>query len=239
MIDPGTSAGLANIAARERDVRNAYQPGFVPETNDVARAPRVVATQDPLSVAAPQGTYFLTKDAAGRIAFSRDGGFVLIDGELRASDGSSVLGFALGHRGALGPLQVDPYDRALGRMNGARIEADGSVSYERTTIDPRSGERRSDRIVAGKLALARFPAGTQPVRLDGVRVVPPAGVKARVGAPGEGDFAALVPHARDLGGIDVVAGLQKVKEAYESFDALRAAHHARGTVEKAAMDLVK
>jgi hypothetical protein len=33
--------------------------------------------------------------------------------------------------------------------------------------------------------------------------------------------------------------LQKVKEAYESFDALRAAHHARGTVEKAALDLVK
>jgi len=239
VIDPGTSASLANIAARERDVRNAYQPGFVPESCDVARPARVVAAQDPLSVAAPQGTYFLTRDGAGRIAFSRDGGFAFVDGELRAPDGGAVLGFALGQRDSLVPLQLDPYDRALGRSKGVRIEADGSVGYERTTIDPRNGERRSERIVVGRLALARFPAGTQPVRLDGVRVVPPGGVKARVGAPGEGDFAALVPHARDLGGVDIVAGLEKLKDAYESFDALRAAHHARGTAEKAALDLVK
>ena len=239
MIDSGTSASLANIVARERDVRNAYQPGFVPESNDVARAPRVVATQDPLSVAAPQGTYFLTKDADGRVAFSRDGGFAFVDGELRAPDGHTVLGLAVGQRDSLVPLQVNPYDRALGRMNGARVAADGSVSYERTTIDPRNGERRSERIVVGKLALARFPAGTQPVRLDGVRVVPPVGVKARVGVPGEGDFAALIPHARDLGGGDIVAGLEKLKDAYESFDALRVAHRARGIAEKAALDLVK
>ena len=103
----------------------------------------------------------------------------------------------------------------------------------------KNGERRSERIVIGKLALARFPAGTQPVRLDGVRVVPPEGVKARVGVPGEGDFAVLVPHARDLGGVDIVAGLEKLKDAYESFDALRVAHHARGSAEKAALDLVK
>lgn len=239
MIDAGTSAGLANIAARERDVRNAYQPGFVPEANDVARAPRAIATQDPLSVVAPQGAYFLTKDAAGRIAFSRDGTFALVDGELRAPDGRPVLGFSLGNRTALAPLHVDPYDRALGRVAGARIDADGSLAYERTSIDPRNGERRAERIVVGKIAVARFPAGTQPVRLDAVHVVPPQGIKARVGAPGEGDFASLVPHARDLGGVDIVAGLEKMKEAYESLDVLSAAHHAHGSTEKVALDLVK
>jgi hypothetical protein len=93
--------------------------------------------------------------------------------------------------------------------------------------------------VVGRVALARFPAGTQPVRVDAVHVAAPAGVRAQVGVPGDGYFAPLVPHARDLGGVDIVAGLEKMREAYEAFDALRAAHQARGTLEKSALDLVK
>jgi hypothetical protein len=119
MIDAATSADLARIAARERDVVNAFEPGFVPEASDVAHPSRPVPTADPLSAAAPQGTYFLTANGAGPPAFSRDGTFRIVDGELQAA-GNPVLGFALGERTTLAHLRVDPYDRARTRFGGRR-----------------------------------------------------------------------------------------------------------------------
>ena len=67
----------------------------------------------------------------------------------------------------------------------------------------------------------------------------PAGIAPHVGVPADAAFAALTTHARDLGRLDVVAGIEKLNEAYRAFDALRAANHARGTVEKTTMDLLK
>ncbi len=239
MIDRSTSAALEKIASRERDVVHAYEPGFVPESSDVARPTRPVATSDPLSVVAPQGAFFLGADEAGNVGFLRDGACTIAGGEIRGGDGRPALGFALGNRSALVPLRIDPYDAALGRVSDARIESDGTFGYTRTAIDPRSGARRSERVVVGRLAVARLPAGTQPVRVDAVHVMPPSGVKAQIGVPADGTFAALVPHARDLGAVDIVAGLAKMQEAYQSYDAMRAAHHARGSLDKTVMDLLK
>jgi len=239
VIDRSTSAALEKIASRERDVAHAYEPGFVPESSDVARPTHPIATSDPLSVVAPQGAYFLGADESGNVAFSRDGAFTIAGGEVRGGDGRAALGFTLGNRSALVPLRIDPYDRALGGARSASIDAGGTFGYVRTSVDPRSGERRVERVTVGKVAVARFPAGTQPVRIDAVHVAPPPGVKAQIGVPADGSFSALVPHARDVGGIDVIAGLEKMKEAYDSLDVLRAAHHARGALEKAALDLVK
>jgi flagellar basal body rod protein FlgG len=239
VIDRSTSASLEKIASRERDTMHAYEPGFVPESSDVARPSRPVPVADALSVAAPQGAYFLGVDANGKIAFSRDGAFAIAGGELRAPGGRPVLGFALGDRRSLAPLRIDPYDSALGRVSDARVDADGTFGYTRTSIDPRSAGRRSERIIVGRVAIARFPAGTQPVRVDSVHVTAPAGVGAQIGVPADGSFAALAPHSRDLGSVDLVASLERMKEAYDSFEAQRAAHHARGEVEKTTMDLVK
>ena len=119
MIDAATMAGLARIAARERDVAHAYEPGFVSESDDVATAPRAIRSADPLSVAAPPGAYFVTPGSAGAVRFTRDGTFGVVDGLLCGADGRPVLGFALGNRGTLAPLRVDAYDRALGRASGA------------------------------------------------------------------------------------------------------------------------
>jgi hypothetical protein len=239
MIDATTNAGLAKIAARERDILHAYEPGFVPEASDVATPARTIRSSDPLSVAAPAGTYFLSATAGGPVRFSRDGSFGIVDGVLSGADGAPVLGLVAERPGALEPLRVDAYDRALGRASGARIDADGMFSYLRTAVDPRTGESRSERIAVGKLALARLPAGTQPLRLDATHVGCPSGVKAHVGLPGDGSFASIVPSARDLGGVDIVAGLEKVRDAYDAFAATRAARHAHGSNEKTTMDLVK
>jgi len=239
MIERGTSASFEKIASRERDVAHAYEPGFVPESSDVARPSQPIATADPLCVAAPPGAFFLGTDERGSVAFTRDGAYAIVDGDVRGPGGRPALGFALGNRSALTPLRIDPYDVALGRVSDARIESDGTLGYTRTSIDPRTGARRDERVVVGRLAVARFPAGTQPLRVDATHVVPPPGVKAQIGVPADGTFAAIVPHARDLGTVDLIAGLEKMKEAYESYDALRAAHHAHGSLEKSAMDLVK
>lgn len=239
MIDPAVSAGLGRIAERERDVMHAFEPGFEPERGDVVRAPQIVPSADPLGVAIPQGAYVVTPDPAERLTYSRDGAFALERGELRASDGRPVLGFVGSDRTKLMPLRADPYDVALGRVRDARVEPDGTFAYERTTVDPRTGERRTERVAVGRVALGRFPAGSQPERLDGNHVAPPHGVRPHLGMPGDGSFAPLATFSRDLGRVDIVAGLDRLREAYVCFEALRAVNHTRGAVEKTTMDLVK
>ena len=239
MIDPATASALERIETRNQDVRNAYAAGFVPLLNDTSSAPRVVPTADPLGVALPEGTYVLTPDGAGRIGYSRDGAFHVTNGEVRAADERPILGFAGGDRKSLTALRVDPYDAALGNVVDLRVEADGSVAYTRSSVDPRTGERRAERVALGRVALARFPAGTEPERADATHVRPPLGVQPQLGVPSDGSFPALRTHARDLGRVDLLAGLEKMKEAYDNYEALRAAHHGRGQTEKIAMDLVK
>ena len=239
MIDPALSNALDRIAMREADVRGSYRPGFSPAANDVARPSSARPNRDPLSVALPEGSYVVTPDTQGRLTYSRDGSFELHDGELRGPSGRPVLGFALGNRSSLVALRVDPYDTALGRVANPRVEADGTVSYERSAVDPRSGERRSERVAIGRLALARFPAGTQTERVDASHVVPPQGVGPQLGVPADESFGSLATGSRDTGRVDIIAALEKMKEAYVNFEALRAAHHGRGETEKTIMDLVK
>jgi hypothetical protein len=241
VIDPNVAGAFARIAARQRDVMHAFEPGFEPENADVAARSGVQPSADPLSAAAPDGTYFAAAaGGAGEVSFSRAGAFALVDGELRfAGDGRAVLGFAFDRGSALVPLRVDPYDAALGRVSNAHVEADGTFAYTRTTIDPRGGERRTERVNVGRVALARFPAGTQPERLDATHVRAPRGIAPQIGRPGDGPFGALAVHARDLGRVDVIAGLERMREAYDDLDAIRASSRAHGSIERTTMDLLK
>jgi hypothetical protein len=239
MISAATSDALERIATRASDVLSAYTSGFEPQRSDAASdAVHYERSLDPLSVVAPERNYFLV-ERGGATRFTRDGTFTFADGTLRTRDGAAVLGLVQDEGGAPRPLEIDPIDRALGRAGAERVEADGSVSYARTTIDPRSGERRVERVTVGRVALARFPAGTQALRVDGTHVDAPRGVAPLVGAPSDGNFGPLRTCARDAGRLDLLAGLQRLQEAYLSFEALRAAQHARGGLERTTLDLVK
>jgi hypothetical protein len=239
MISAATSDALERIASRASDALSAYTSGFEPLRADAAaNAPNPEKSLDPLSVVAPERSYFLV-EREGATRYTRDGAFTFEDGTLRGRDGAAVLGASPGERGALHPLALDPIDRALGRISDERVESDGAVSYARTTIDPRSGERRVERAAVGRVALARFPAGSQPVRLDATHLDAPRGVVPLVGNPSDGSFAPLRTYARDVGRIDLLEGLQRLQEAYLSFEALRAAQQARGGLDRTTLDLVK
>lgn len=238
MIDPATADAFDRIASRADDVRNAYRPGYTPKNFDVATTPRGVSNADPLGVATPDDAYLVVGENDGP-AYTRDGGLHVENGELRSIDGKPVLGFGLADHTRLVPMRVDPYDAALGRARGTRVDADGSVSYERETVEPRSGSRRTERVTIGRLALARFPAATPLVRIDGDRVRPGSGAAASYGVPGDGAFGALTTHRRDLGRVDMMVGLEKLKEAYDQYEAIRSAHHGKSSAEKTTMDLVK
>jgi hypothetical protein len=237
MISEGSAAALQRIAQRADDLRHVYQPGFEPSDARAPRSNSTARTMDPLSTGAPQGFWFAVAGADG-VRYARDGAFALVDGTLRARDGVAVLGFAPGST-SLGALRVDPVDAALGRVADARIDADGTLSYERAALDPRSGRRRTERVEAGRLALARFPAGTEPVRSDATHVAAPPGVSAQYGRPGDADFPALRPFARDLGGIDPQSAVRRLQEAYLSFEALQAAERQKRGFDRVAGDLLK
>lgn len=241
MDGPSPVDAFERIAARSEDLRDAFRPGGVPLHADVAASPRVLGSSDPLSVTLPSGAWLVTADADGARAYTRDGALTLADGVLRTRDGAAVMGYANGDaRGGLATaLQLPAADRALGRCDEAAIEADGSVVYRRIAIDPRSGERTLERRTIGRLALARFPAGTEPVRLDGGHVAAPHGIAPHLGTAGDGSFGALTTASREAGSVDIAAGVERLNEAYRQFEALGAAFRSRASVQKTTLDLVK
>jgi hypothetical protein len=237
MLGSASLDALQRIADRANDVLAAYTPGAFPLRSDVAAPGRPLAVDDPLSVAAAPGTWFVTTDARGERAYTRAGTFHAgDDGTLRAADGAQVLG---ANGGIVAPLKLPEPDFSLGRCAGLRIDGDGTLSYERASIDPRNRERRVERIVAGRVALARFPAGSAPQRVDATHFNAPAGVTPYVGFPAQDGFAPLAPAMRDTGSIDIDAGLQRLTDAYVAFSALQTVHRAQVAGDRVVTDLVK
>jgi hypothetical protein len=239
MIDPTSAAALREIAQRYDDVLHAYDPAFRP--HDAAIALRagapLVPDAGPLSVAPPRGAYVLVR-RQGHDALTQAGDFRFVDGELQTRDGASVLGFS-GTERTPRPLRADAIEVALRRVGDPRIDRSGAVTCALSSVDPVSGRTRTRRVTLGRIALAALPAGTQPARVDGAYVRPPAGTNARVGVAGAGGFGEFATHVRQLSAIDLSAGLDRLREAYARFDALEAAHRSNETAEKTAMDLLK
>lgn len=179
------SAALDRITERAADVRRAYTPGAIPEHDDVATpATFFDFTLDPLAVAAPEEAYFIAADDTGRTTYTRNGAFTLRDGRLSDADGRAIVG-ARAPGEALAPLRLDPVDEALGRVRDARLERDGTLTYRRETVDPRSGAREEQRVVIGRVALARFPAGTRLESSDGSHGSAPPGIAPQIGMAGD------------------------------------------------------
>jgi len=239
MLGTASLDALKRIADRANDVLSAYAPGAIPQFGDVNGSAPPLPVDDPLSVAAPPGTWFVTVDDRGTRTYTRAGGFhVGSDGTLQTVDGARVLGTA-SNGAVLAPLRLPEPDRTLGRGADVHLEDDGTLAYTRTSIDPRTREQSLERVVVGRVALARFPAGSSPQRLDATHFSAVAGVVPHHGAPADGVFPALATHARDIGNVDIDTGLQRLQEAYVAFSALQAAHKAQGAGTKAMMDLLK
>ena len=229
------------ILSRAQDLRDAFRAGSLPRNDDVRTPPNLTPSSDPLSVVPPPGAWFVTRGADGMRAYERDGALSLADGTLRTHSGGEVLGYpGRDARGAVPvPLRVPERDLALGRGGDARVEADGTVAYAQIAIDPRTGTRSEERVVLGRIALARFPAGTQPARIDAGRAAAPHGIVPHLGTPGDGAFPGLATFSRDAGAIDIAAGVARLNEAYRAFEAMGAAMKARASVQKTTVDLVK
>jgi flagellar basal body rod protein FlgG len=241
MLGNAALDALERIASRAQDLRDAYRPGAIPANADVRTAGSVAPTTDPLSVVASPGAWFLVRAGSGEQTFTRDGALCVRDGTLCTTAGAAVLGYPNGEarRSAPVALQIAAADRALGRAADLHVERDGTVAYTRAAIDPRSGARTLERVTVGRVALARFPAGSAPVRIDATRFAAPSGVAPHLGAPDDGTFPGLATSSRDAGALDLDAGIARLNDAYVAFEALSAATRAHGATAKTALDLVK
>jgi hypothetical protein len=226
LIADSTARAFDTIAARQRDLLNIF-----PAQNEAQ-------VSDSVQFEAPPDTYFVTHDDKGNRSFVRPAALQFNRGTLTDADGREILGYTAAGS-ALSPLRADSVDSAVGWTGDVRIGSDGVVGYERTSIDPVTGDRRAQYITVGRIAVARFPAGTKLSPADGFLTMPPAGVSPHLGVPGDGSFALLgKPTAKSIDR-DLDTGLQRLQEAYLSLDALRAAGVSQGSVEKTAMDLLK
>jgi flagellar basal body rod protein FlgG len=239
LINAATERSLDLISQRASDVYKAFTPGALPLHDDVATAgPASRFDDDPMSASAPDDDYFVTSDGRGRTTYTRDGRLSIAGGIVTGSAGRPVLGYA-GSGGTLQELKIDPIDYALGRSRNLRIEADGNIVYERRAIDPRTGESQLQRVIAGRLALARFPAATTLHASDDATFVAPSGVVPHIGRPGDPNFGSLSPMRREESRVDIDRSLERLHDAYVAFDALAAAHKAQGNTSKISMDLLK
>jgi flagellar hook protein FlgE len=191
-----------------------------------------------MSVSAPEGTYFITCDSRRDLTFTRDGSLAVRDGRLVDAQGRTVCGLRESDNTPIA-LSVDAVDDALGRIEQPTIERDGSVVYRREVIEPRTGVREFARVVIGRIALARFPAGTKLDATEGNELHAPKNVAPQLGLPGDAQFGLLAPMHRERSRIDIDQGLIRLKDAYLSFEALAAAEAAKSHLGKTAMDLVK
>jgi flagellar basal body rod protein FlgG len=238
-LNPSLEAALDRIASRAADVRRAFTPGAVPTYDDVAAAASSSQfTLDPLSVAPPAGTYFVVRSSDGGLSYTRDGVFHLDGGALHDAGERPLLGIR-SPGAALEELCVDPVDAALGRASDPRIGSDGTFGYARSVIDPRTGNRSTQRVAVGRVALARFPAATKLEMGASGSLRAPGGVVPYTGTPSDGALPALEPMRRGNSGIDIDESLARLKAAYVAFDALAAAETAKGRIGKTAMDLIK
>ena len=237
-ISSAAARAFEVIEARERDVMRSYTDGGLPQYDDVRVEPRVEASMDPLSVAAPPDALFVILDERGQERFTRDGGLAIVNGAISDRAGHPLLGYR-NETSALAPLRADPVDVSLGLLRDVRVEADGTVGYAKVLLDPKTGARETLRVTIGRLALARFPAASKLHPVGVTQVSAPAGIVPHLGRPGDGNFASLVLHARERSGVDRDLGLARLQEAYLAFDALRAAHRVQGNLEKTSMDLLK
>ena len=239
MVNAAAEDALERIVARAGDVQNAFTPGASSPFGDVmtdAAGSRM--TLDPLSVAAPADAYFIATDERGRTVYTRDGGFALAGGTLVGANGRAILGFRSASS-PTGELHIDDVDAALNRAANVRIEADGTLAYDRAIIEPRTGARETERVAVGRIALARFPAATKLAPSDANHFLAPAGIVPHVGRAGDGSFASVAPMERATSRIDFDRSLDRLEEAYVAFDALQAAHKVQGGIGKTAMDLLK
>ena len=243
MINPGPARALTELATRAQEMLHAYEPGYE-TTDDQIRSATLARSEpslDAMSVAGPEGAYFIGTDPSGKAFYSRDGSFRIDGPNIGWSDGSAVMGYPPGAAPGSAPqaLRVDPVDAALGRVGEPHVETDGSVAYTRTAVDPKTGKPRKERVVAGVVALARFPAGSAVTPISGSRIAPPGGLAPAVGTPGLTPFGALVPKARDLGSVNFEAGLNQLREAFLALDAMSATAHVDDRDAHVAMDLIK
>jgi flagellar basal body rod protein FlgG len=238
-LNSSLSAALDRIAERAADVRRAFTPGAVAQYDDVAATQRSSDfTLDPLAVVAPEDAYFVARDEQGTKTYTQDGSFSVRDGKLVDAQGRSILG-SRGSGGTITQLEVDPVDEALDRIRDASVERDGTFVYRRMVVDPRSGAAHAQRVVVGRVALARFPAGTRLETKDGSHCLAPADVAAQTGLPGNGGFPPLLTMHRERSRIDVDESLVRLRDAYLAFDALQAAEAAKAHAGKTTMDLLK
>ena len=238
-VNPATAAALDRIAERASDVYASFTPGAMPQHGDVTTdraSSRFVL--DPLSAAPPDDAYFVTTDERGRTCYTRDGTFDVRDGAIVDAHGRPMLGFT-SPNGPLCELHIDTIDAALERTANLHVESDGSITYTRRAVDPRSGSSVEERVVAGRLALARFPAATKLNALDANRFIAPPGDVPHVGRAGDGNFGPVAPMRSEMSRVDIERSLQRLQDAYTAFDALQAAHKAQGGLGKTAMDLLK
>lgn len=238
IVNAASAQALEFIQERAADAARAFVPGARPDFGDVAAEAHSHAVPDPLSVVSDEDAYFVTSDDRGRTAYTQNGALQFADGKLVTSGGRPVLGFS-DPGGTLRELHADPVDVALARTGGVRIDNDGTVAYSRESIDPRTGKRECERVVLGRLAVARFPAGTKLSAAGADRSIAPNGVVPHIGCPGDGTFGPLKPMRRQTSRIDLEASLSRLGDAYRAFDALQAAHKAQGLLGKTAMDLLK
>lgn len=240
MIDASVATLLHALETTSEDRAHAFEPGYEPINRDLAaRSSRTVVDADnPLAVVVPRDAYIAVTGPGGT-SYTRNGQLRFEDGALHAANGDAVLGWPPGANVNQPPipLRADPVDAALGRCREIAVAPDGTLSYARTSVDAKRGKVGVEHVVVGRIALARFPAGTRLERAAADALVPGEGIEpSALAVPNTLGFGELSIHRREVASVDVVKATVRWAEAVQAYQALA---QAQGAGIRTALDLVK
>ncbi len=229
MISAATSDALDRIATRASDVLAGYTSGFEPQRADAAGQPASLErSQDPLSVVAPERHVFPRRAGRRDALLARRRVHVRRRNAPRARRRRR-----LGHgaRRARGAPSANARSRSIARSGASRTSA--SNRTERSAMRARRSIRAaanaaSNASHSGASRSRASPRGRKASRFDATHFEAPRGVVPLVGQPSDGSFGPLRTYSRDTGRLDLLAGLQRLQEAYLSFEALARGATARG-----------
>jgi len=126
MIDKSVADMIEHFEEHSADALGYGTPGYQPNFHAVLDARvRSVRVEDPLSVVAPHGAFFVVDNGDGTRGYTRAGALQVVDGYLVTGDGRRVLGYPPGkEQGELQPIRVP-----AGTPNAQlMLRSDGSLS---------------------------------------------------------------------------------------------------------------
>jgi flagellar hook protein FlgE len=259
------SQNQQSMSAYSENMRNQFTPGYKCESvqfNDVMNSTMKGAKKKSSAVLFTQGEIFKTQTSTNlaingqgffmlndgfKTHYSRDGRFTFQDGQLKSSDGKTVMGYQLDSQGNIageaGPinLSLDPNTNLYGgKYTSYNFDETGKLYGECTQTDPVTGQTTTAKEPIAQVAMASFanPGSLKRTGTTSFGESENSG-QAVVGVAGQGALGQVCPGSLELSNVDFAQQGFAMVMMKQTYEANMASFRAMDKLTQSALGLVR